>query len=320
MIITVNRAMTNKLNDNLMKTDFLDRMVLGTAGLGGVWGKVDQQESIKTIIDAMECGVNHIDTAPAYGNAEELLGLALKQWSGRKPFLSTKVGRLKSFGVEGQHYDFSAKGMKRSIESSLKILGRTEVDLLLLHDPLHVPEVEFESVVNNLIELKRNGYSRYIGLGGNAPEGFLPYLQAGVFDVVMEFNKLNASNTESLDTMLPFCNQSKTTYYAASPLNMGLLGVSYSAFTHTPPEWLAKEQVNGAIRIHAVALKYGIPLSELSYRFLLNIPYDFKIVTGPSNRAEFRDLINSLNLGPLPKAIYNEIVQTNKKVLDESDR
>jgi len=295
-------------------------MVLGTAALGGVWGKVDKDESIKTIIEAMESGVEGIDTAPAYGDAEELLGVALKQWKGKSPFISTKVGRLKSYEVEGAHYDFSEEGMKCSIESSLNMLGRAQVDLLLLHDPLAVPTEDIECAVTNLLELKRLGYARYIGLGGNAPDGFLPYLKAGVFDVMMEFNKLNACNLESLDTMLPFCNQSKTTYYAASPLNMGLLGACYSAFTDAPPGWLAKEKVNSAIRIHAVALKYGIPLSELAYRFLLNIPYDFKIVTGPSNRTEFGDLFNSLNVGPLPETIYNEIIQTNKNVFDGSDR
>lgn len=300
--------------------DFLDRIVLGTAGLGGVWGKVDKEESVKSIIEALERGVGFIDTAPAYGDAEELLGLALKQWNGAAPAISTKVGRLKSFKVDGHHYDFSAAGMKRSVESSLRTFGRAEIDLLLLHDPSVIPDTEVESAVNNLMELKRLGYARRIGLGGNAPDSFLPYLKANVFDVVVEFNRLNACNIESLDTMLPFCRRSKTTYYAASPLNMGLLGASYSDFTTSPPEWLAKEQIDSATRINAIAQKHGIPLSELSYRFLLNIPYDFQIVTGQRNSVEFRNLINSLSLGPLPETIYNEIVLTNKIVSDESNR
>ncbi|WP_316818229.1 aldo/keto reductase [Pedobacter nyackensis] len=303
-----------------MGFDFLDRIVLGTAGLGGVWGKVDQEESIKTVIEALEHGVSCIDTAPAYGDAEELLGVALKQWKGAAPFISTKVGRLKSFEVKGEHYDFSFEGMKSSIESSLKMLGRQQVDLLLLHDPLVIQPADAESAVNNLVELKRLGYTKHIGLGGNAPAWFLPYTRAGFFEVVMEFNRLNACNTESLETMLPFCNQRKLTYYAASPLNMGLLGASYSVFTTSPPEWLAKEQVDNAVRANAIALKYGISLAELSYRFLMSIPYDFKIVTGPGNRTELHDIFSHLNTGSLPEAIYNDIVQTTKKYLDESDR
>lgn len=296
-----------------MKDDFLERIVLGTAGLGGVWGKIDKDESISTVIEALEFGIHCIDTAPAYGDAEELLGIALKKWRGRSPFISTKVGRLKSSTVKGEHYDFSAEGMKHSVESSLKTLGREQIDLLLLHDPLAVSAAEVESVVNNLVELKRLGYARYIGLGGNAPNVFLPYLKAGFFDVMMEFNRLNACNIESLETMLPFCSQHKLTYYAASPLNMGLLGSSYSAFTSSPPEWLAKEQVTNAIRINAVAQKYGIELSELSYRFLLCIPNNFKIVTGPASRMELLDIFNSLNLGPLPEVIHHEIIQTNRR-------
>ncbi|MGY0036414.1 aldo/keto reductase [Pedobacter sp. NJ-S-72] len=63
-----------KMNNGFSLTD---NLVLGTAGLGGVWGKVDAYESISTIVHAIEQGILAIDTAPAYGDAEFFLGEAL---------------------------------------------------------------------------------------------------------------------------------------------------------------------------------------------------------------------------------------------------
>src|SRR5438128_357161 len=102
---------------------FNERAVLGTAGLGGVWGKVHPTESVDTLLQALESGVNAIDTAPAYGDAETYLGKALHEWHGPKPQISSKVGRLKSFAADEGRYDFSEQGMQRSIEQSLETIG-----------------------------------------------------------------------------------------------------------------------------------------------------------------------------------------------------
>ena len=48
-------------------------LVLGTAGLGGVWGKIDPGESVEAILLALESGINRLDTAPAYNESEARL-------------------------------------------------------------------------------------------------------------------------------------------------------------------------------------------------------------------------------------------------------
>lgn len=50
-----------------------ERLVLGTAGLAGLWGKIDEDESVKTILYALEQGITHFDAAPAYADAERIL-------------------------------------------------------------------------------------------------------------------------------------------------------------------------------------------------------------------------------------------------------
>ena len=72
------------------------RICLGTWAIGGwMWGGTDSQEAINTIHQALELGINMIDTAPVYGfgQSEELIGKALQQYGKREQIiLATKVG------------------------------------------------------------------------------------------------------------------------------------------------------------------------------------------------------------------------------------
>lgn len=115
------------------------RLVYGTSGLGGVWGKVDQTDSIDALLFAFENGISALDTAPSYANAEYYVGLAIREWTGTKPFVSTKIGRLKGKDAFETKLDYTTDVMKRSLDNSLKTLGLTTIDLLFLHEPQHEP-------------------------------------------------------------------------------------------------------------------------------------------------------------------------------------
>ena len=88
----------------------LDRIVLGTAALGGVWGAIDEKEWVDTITRALESGITAIDTAPSYGEGERLTGIALQKWEGQVPVISTKVGRLKGLAPDKGYYDYVNRG------------------------------------------------------------------------------------------------------------------------------------------------------------------------------------------------------------------
>ncbi|HVI44265.1 MAG TPA: aldo/keto reductase [Chitinophaga sp.] len=285
-----------------------NRIVLGTAGLGGVWGKIDAAASVRTILMALENGITAVDTAPAYGDAERLLGSALKQWKGGMPVVSTKAGRLKSYAADEAHYDYSAAGIMNSVHNSLKVLGIPVVDILFLHDPEAVPEQQVDGVIAVMQHLKKNGFVKKIGLGGNSPLWFEPYIKTHVFDVVMEFNRLNACKATALQDRLPFCNASDIDYYAASPLNMGLLGRNFHDWQQHPPQWLCKDSIAVAQRLQQIAEKYHLPLSALAHRFLLTIPRHFNIVIGAASITELESSLSDLHGGPLPASVYQEIL------------
>jgi len=282
--------------------------VLGTAGLGGVWGKVNKVESVKAILIALDKGISCIDTAPAYGDAEEFIGTALRQWGGPMPILSTKVGRLKTYAADQGVYDYSADGMERSVTNSLETLGVQAVDILFLHEPLAIPEGEIENVFTQLLKFKKNGYAKKLGVGGNCHELFKKYNMAETFDVVMEFNRLDACYTGALDTSLPFYQSQGIEFYAASPLHMGLLGDRFEQYFVSRPQWLDKSIIDRAKLVKEIADRYQMPLRSLAHRFLLSIPENLKIVIGPGDANQLFETISDFSQGPLPPNIFEEIM------------
>jgi len=288
----------------------IDRVILGTAGLGGAWGTVDAEESVQTIFNALSRGIMALDTAPAYGNAERFVGTALKQWTGANPVISTKVGRLKGESATEARYDYSTTAMERSLEDSLTRLGIAQVDVLFLHEPAVVAPEMAEGVVRQMLRFKEQGLAKQIGLGGNLPEWFSPFLVEGQFDVLMEYNRLNACSLDALRSTIPICVQAQKEYYAASPLNMGLLGCKFRQFSQSIPDWLDPKAVEQARRVHAIAERYGMLLDVMVLRFLYSIPASFKIVIGAANQYELDSSLHAIGQGALPVAIYNEILQT----------
>lgn len=290
-----------------------ERLVLGTAGIGGVWGRVSPGESVETVLYALERGVSAIDTAPAYGDAEALVGKALAQWKGSMPRVSSKVGRLRAFTASEGKYNYSRAAMFRSVNESRQRLGLAELDTLFLHDPAQVPASDAETVMEVMHEFREQKLMCAAGVGGNPPEWLWHWLRQGAFDALMEHNRLNACQTPALETSLPVCNQCSIRYYAASPLNMGALGSSYTLFSQAPPSWLPLQHISAARQLKLLADAAGMPLQSLAHRFLLSIPFSFNIVIGPSNMAELAQTLNDFEQGPLPDSLYKLVLEQSQE-------
>ena len=163
------------------------RLVLGTSGIGGAWGEVNPTESIDTILYALNNGISAIDTAPSYVDAEKFVGQALKLWKGDTPFISTKVGRLRGEHAHDCKVDYSPETMRRSVYNSLEVLGLSHIDLLFLHEPQLAPVENLQEIVDTLMSLKEEGVVKYLGIGGNPIEAFLPLITKGYFKAVRAF-------------------------------------------------------------------------------------------------------------------------------------
>lgn len=126
----------------------------------GTWPLKDDTCTI-AVTTALEAGYRHIDTAAMYGNEVEVgQGLRLSKVPPEQIFLTTKVWR-----------DNIGEGdLQRSAEKSLKALGVSCVDLLLIHWPNAT--IPVEQSVKALCDAKRRGLARHIGVS-NHPTALL---------------------------------------------------------------------------------------------------------------------------------------------------
>jgi predicted aldo/keto reductase-like oxidoreductase len=146
----------------------------GTADMGE--GPQDTPTCAAVFAEAIDRGINYIDTARIYGNAEEALGQVLKTRRD-KTFLVTKC------------MTDTRKDAQRSFETSLRTMGVDHVDLLHLHS---TGDRDLDTVLGKdgaweyLLEMKKAGKTRFVGITGhNRPHKFLRMLETKQVDVMM---------------------------------------------------------------------------------------------------------------------------------------
>src|SRR5256714_13026865 len=99
----------------------------GASSLGQEFRQVDLNEALRSVRVALDLGMNFIDTSPFYGRgmSEVLLGVALRGVPRDSYILGTKLGRYTT-----RHFDFSARRVDESIETSLQRLRTDHLDII----------------------------------------------------------------------------------------------------------------------------------------------------------------------------------------------
>lgn len=137
-------------------------ITLGTWVFGGeCWGEVSDSESIRVVEEAIDAGINCIDTAPIYGSgrSEETIGKALKG-KRDKVIIATKFGlEIKNHAIRP---NAKASFIREEIENSLRRLNAETIDLYQCHWP--DPNTSFKETFGELNKLKEEGKIRYIGV------------------------------------------------------------------------------------------------------------------------------------------------------------
>lgn len=147
----------------------VSRVAFGCAPIGGHdYGRVDDNQSIRTVRSALEQGVSFFDVADVYGlgHAEEVLGRALE---GRREqaFIATKVGM--AFDAQGHtRRDLSPAWMRAALEGSLRRLRTEVIDLYQVHWP--DPNVPIEDTFETLLAFQKAGKVRHLGVCNFPPD------------------------------------------------------------------------------------------------------------------------------------------------------
>ena len=195
---------------------------IGGSGWQFAWGSQDDNESIAAIHRALELGVNWIDTAAVYGlgHSEEVVGRALKSWRGSRPYVFTKCGLRGDAKGEVQKV-LTADSIRGEVEDSLRRLSVDVIDLYQIHWPPDPDSPELEEGWSTLVDLKREGKVRWIGVS-NFDVQQLRRAQ-NVAPVTSLQPRYSLVHREIEDEILPYCLSEGIGVIVYSPMASGLL-------------------------------------------------------------------------------------------------
>ncbi|KAG7939445.1 hypothetical protein KL934_000379 [Ogataea polymorpha] len=247
---------------------------------------------------AFENGINAIDTSPYYGPSEELIGDALKKLldSGKVSrdnyYICTKVGR-----IQLDEFDYSQAWVKTSVYRSLKRLNTEYLDVVYLHDVEFVDDAGIFEALQTLMQLKKQGLIRYVGISGY-PVAFLHRIASecvskpgiGKLDLVLSYSNMCLQNTLLAQWYDKFMETGIQLLNNASILSMSLLRSQ-----ETRPFHPGSPKLKQACSELAVALKehHNTELAELATRFAIRewLPKQGKTVIGVSNIDELHSAL-----------------------------
>jgi aryl-alcohol dehydrogenase-like predicted oxidoreductase len=192
---------------------------IGGSGWEFAWGSQDDSDSIAAIREALDAGVNWIDTAAVYGlgHSEEVVGHVLKGMSNR-PYVFTKCSMVWDTRRQIGH-SLKADSIRRECEASLIRLGVDAIDLYQIHWP--DPDADIEEGWATLAALKEEGKVRHIGVS-NFDVAQMKRAQA-IAPITSLQPRYSLLHREVEDTVLPFCARENVGVIAYSPMASGLL-------------------------------------------------------------------------------------------------
>jgi aryl-alcohol dehydrogenase-like predicted oxidoreductase len=215
---------TRKLgNSNLHITPVgFGAWAIGGSGWEFAWGSQNDNDSIAAIHRALELGVNWIDTAAVYGlgHSEEVVGRALKEWRGSKPYVFTKCGLRGNAKGEVQKI-LSAESIRGEVEDSLRRLSIDVIDLYQIHWPPDPDSDALEEAWSTLANLKREGKVHWIGVSNFSVQQ-LRRAQT-IAPVTSLQPRYSLVHREVEDEILPFCLAEGIGVIVYSPMASGLL-------------------------------------------------------------------------------------------------
>jgi len=213
----------------------ISRVGFGAWATGGHWrhgwGPQDDGESVAAIGCAVAAGVNWIDTAPVYGlgHSEQVVGSALADLPGDvRPYVFTKCGLLWDGpkGNEEVRRSLEPAGIRRELESSLRRLRIDAVDLYQVHWPPEEPPTPLEEYWQTMVDLRREGKVRAIGLSNHDIGQLTTAEEIGHVDVLQP--PLSAIRRDAT-AEIAWCAQRDTGVIIYSPMQSGLLTGAFSA-------------------------------------------------------------------------------------------
>ncbi|MCT2537457.1 aldo/keto reductase [Aquibacillus koreensis] len=287
---------------------YVSEVALGCMSLG-----TDEQKAKKIIDQALDAGINYLDTADLYdqGVNESIVGGALK---GRrdKVVLATKVGNhLKDDG--SWFWDPSKSYIKNQVKESLRRLNTDYIDLYQLHggtikDPIDETIEAFE-------ELKQDGIIRYYGISSIRPNVIREYIyRSSIVSVMMQYSLLDRRPEEEILDLLA---ENQISVVARGPVAKGMLSKQainkveekgkdgYLDYTYSELKHIAEGLSNKA-------KDKNQSINSLALQYILHHEAVSSAVVGASSVTQLQENMQAMNEKELSADDYGELQALTK--------
>lgn len=299
----------------------VSRLSLGTAALGGLYTSVSDEDCTETILTAVDNGINFIDTAPHYGKgtSERRIGRALAGRDRSTLVISTKIGRLlvpsttdiDDFFMDADNtverkFDFSASGVRQSLEGSLERLGIDSVEILFIHDPDQNADAAIIEAYPELDRMRSEGIIKAIGVGMNQCETPTRVIKETDIDMVLIAGRYSLLDQRALIELLPTAVERNVDIIAAGVFNSGILAnpVKGATYDYVPA---SEELLAKAVRIREVLDGHQVSLTSAALQFPLRHPAVKSVLVGCRSAAEVKINIDAFN-APIENKVWDDLV------------
>ena len=301
----------------------LPRLGMGCAALGNLYAAVGDAEAQHSLEAAAAGGIGYFDTAPYYGHglSETRLGTFLRTATA-PAMVSSKVGRGLAAGgppaatgfVDAApftpYFDYRAEAVRAQVAGSLDRLGRTTLDIALVHDLGELTHgaahdarrrEALDGAFPALAALKAQGVVGAVGIGVNETAICLDLLAEVELDVILLAGRYTLLDQSALDAVLPLCAARGTLVVIGGPYNSGVLaGGAHYDYGAVPPE------VRGRVAaLSDVCARHGVPLAAAALQFPLAHPAVACVIPGARSAAEVAANVAMLEW-PIPAALWHD--------------
>jgi len=275
-------------------------IALGCMGMSGVYGESDEGESVATIHEALDRGVNLLDTGDFYGmgHNEMLIGRALKDRPG-EALVSVKFGALRSADGAWIGFDARPAAVKTFAAYSLTRLGLDHIDIY--RQARLDPAVPIEDTMGAIAELIKAGYVRHAGLSEVGVETIRrAHAVTPIADLQIEYAIVSRSPEAAIFPALVELGISVTAY---GVLSRGLLSRSKTTGkgdyrAHLPRftgENLAKNQAL-VDELAKLAAEKGVTPTQLAIAWVLARGKFIVPALGARTRVQLKETLGALDV------------------------
>ena len=288
---------TKKLGNSDLQ---LTRVGYGAWAIGGAgwefsWGEQDDADSVAAILCSLDLGANWIDTAAVYGtgHSEEIVAKALKQWTGKRPYVFTKCV-LRWDENRKVYQDHSAASIREECEDSLRRLQTEIIDLYQMHWPPKDNGPELEEAWRAMSELKTEGKVRWIGVSNFDPSQL--ERAAKIAPLTSNQPPYNVIRRKIEEENLPYCLKQGIGVISYAPMASGLLtgamtreraaSLSPDDFRSRNPEFKEPKlsrNIELVERLRKVGARHGRGPGEVAIAWVLRHPAITGAIVGARN-------------------------------------